>query len=249
MVLLSSGNTLYRYDMATNQVVNSIVYGTGVPPLIYSSADDILLETSPLLKRNPVTLAITGTFPGQTVLSTNLSGNSCGLAILNGNTVLYDYTNMTVVKTLNFISANIIFISNDNQYIFELVAGSNIKCYKIEGNNVILQWGKACVDFKLVPGKPDQVIIFDYWGNAAITEIAANKVILSFPAFGNSLNCVKDIDFASKTLVAWEDAPVTNIHLINYETGQLIKGLMCVSPNVRTKNGKLFISGRSINVN
>ena len=235
--------------MATNQVVNSIYLGNGVTPLIYSQSDDVLLETKPLQKRNPVTFGITGTFPGQSVLSTNLSGNSLGLAILNGNTVLYDYINMTVVSTLNFRSTNVVQISNDNQYIFELVPGSSIKCYKIDGNNVIPQWDKACEDFTLVPGKPGQVIIFDLLGNASVTEIATNKVVLSFQSFGYTANCVKDIDFASKTLAIWEDTSNPSIHLFNYETGQLLYSIKCVSSNVRTKNGKLFISGRSITAN
>jgi len=248
-VLLSSGNTLYRYDMTTNQVVNSVYFQNGVPSLIYSASDDVLLETNPLQKRNPVTFGITGTFPGQSVLSTNLSGNSWGLAILNGNTVLYDYINMTVVSTLNFNSPNVIQISNDNQYIFELVPGSSIMCYKIDGNNVIQQWSKACKDFTLVPGKPDQVIIFDLLGNASVTEIATNKVVLSFQSFGYTANCFKDIDFASKTLVIFQDLSNPTINLFNYETGQLLNSIKCVSSNVRTKNGKLFISGRSITVN
>jgi len=61
-VLLSWDNTLYRYDLATKKFNDSIVYGAEVPTLIYSPGDDVLLETNPLQKRNPVTLDITGSF-------------------------------------------------------------------------------------------------------------------------------------------------------------------------------------------
>jgi len=157
---------------------------------------------------------------------------------------------MAVVKTLNFKSNNIIQISNDNQYLFELIAGSSLNCYKIDGNNVILQWSKACVDFTLIPGKPDQVIILENTGNAAVTEIATNKALLTFHAFVYSAKSIIDIDYATKTLVTGEgNYRNVNIHLINFETGQLIKSVLCVISNVRTKNGKLFINRSSINVN
>jgi hypothetical protein len=210
--------------------------------MIYSPSDDVLLNNTPLTKRNPVTLDIIATITGQDNMSLNLSATAWGIARISGNAVLYDYKNMVAVNTLSFNSYNQIRLSDDNNYIFELEQNSILRCYKIEGSSVSLLWWKFIISYLQIPENPDKIVLLKSDGTVEIIQIATNQVINSFPtdAFG-----LCDVDPALKIIAVGSGNPLDyRIDLYNYENNQKIKSIKATNPYGFIKDGKIFTMGR-----
>lgn len=241
-ILLTNNNILYRYSVSTNHLTDSVSFINYAPYMIYSPSDDVLLNNTPLTKRNPVTLDIIATITGQDNMSLNLSATAWGIARISGNAVLYDYKNMVAVNTLSFNSYNQIRLSDDNNYIFELEQNSILRCYKIEGSSVSLLWWKFIISYLQIPENPDKIVLLKSDGTVEIIQIATNQVINSFPtdAFG-----LCDVDPALKIIAVGSGNPLDyRIDLYNYENNQKIKSIKATNPYGFIKDGKIFTMGR-----
>lgn len=241
-ILITTEHLLYRYNVSTNRLTDSVRFVSYAPYMIYSPSDDVLLHNSPLTKRNPVTLDLIATITGQDNMSLNLSTSAWGIARISGNAVLYDYKNMVAVNTLAFSSYNQIRLSDDNHYIFELEQNSILSCYKIEGSTVSLLWNKFILSYLQIPESPDKIVLLKPDGTVEIIQIATNQVINTFPtdAFG-----LCDVDPASKVIALGSGNPLDyRIDLYNYETNQKTKSLRVSNPYGFIKDGKIFTWGR-----
>lgn len=231
-VILQKGYKIYRYSIAPAQMLDSVTISDFSPDLILSPTDDVLLQESPLTKFNPSTLDKT-LLPNLRVDSDNLSLSSYAMANAGGASVLYDFKNLKVIDTLNLYNYFYKYISEDNKYIFEQSA-YNLKCYRIDSHALTLIWENPIRDFKLIPGSPGKVLL---WNNNILEtrDVASGQLISSF-----ATNCYSflDIDPASKLLMFIGNS--YNLEFYNYETGLKVKSLLALEGKFAFKNGILY---------
>ncbi len=180
-------------------------------------------------------------------MSQNLSLSSWGIAKADGKVILYDYKNMTTIKTLNFSSYGRIRISDDNNYILEQPNGDPFRCYKIEGSNVTLIWEKTIKEYFRIPGSPDKIMGLTMDNVINIINVSTGQVTSSFPIEGTSLI---DLDPSDKIISVGTVNSSTDcrIDIYNYETGQKVKSLKSMFLHGFLKNGRVYVPGASISI-
>lgn len=245
-ILLTGYNKIYRYRLSTGQYLDSLSYSPQNPGFIYSPADDVLLQIEPFLRIDPVKFETTSQFNNVYFNSLNLSLSSQGIAWIPGGIALYDYKNMKVLKPLNLISNSSLSISADSKYIFDRSPDYTLKCYNIEGEDITHTWDNSSIDYLLIPGSPDKIMIITPSFTIEIRDIATNQLIKSFPV--SSIEML-DIDPVNKiVMLRTGNGNDYILELYNYETGQKVKTLKATNFRFSIINGTIYSNRGTITV-
>lgn len=217
-ILFTDRSNLYKYSPLSGQIETTIPHPTHYPEYVLSPNFDKLFFGSNTEYISPPSLMI-NTVPAFNKLNSNLSLTNNGIGRASGSLTMYDYNNFVQGINLNITGISDLTISEDDKHIFNFDAYHEVlDCYEIINGQVTKIWTLPAIEYKLIPGQPDKIIVKNSV-SAEIRSISSNQVINSIPAAKHFLEDV----YSPQKLLLLYDYSNGNLEFYNYETCEKLK--------------------------
>ena len=236
-IFFRDATKLYKYSPSSGGIETVMLHPTYYADYVLSPNFDKLFFGSNTEYINPSTLQIV-TVPAFNNLISNLSLTNFGIGRVSGSLAMYDYDNFVQGISLNFTSIHELSISEDDKYIFDYNKWAEVlDCYEIINGLVTKIWTIPAIDYKVIPGQPDKIIVKNST-SVDIRSVSSNLVIISIPAAKHILNDV----YSPQKLLLLYDYYNSNLEFYNYETGVKLKTIHGGNANYYYSENTLFSS-------
>lgn len=217
-IFFSDESNLYKYSPFSGGIETVMPHPADYRDYVLSPNFDKLFFGSRTEYIDPSSLMII-TVPAFNHLISNLSLTNNGVSMIPGELVMYDYNNFAQGINLNAAGSGAWSISEDNKYLFLFDKYHEIlDCYNISNGQATKIWTLPAIEFKLIPGQPDKIIVKNST-SANIRDVSSNQVVISIPAAKHVLEDV----YSPQMLLLLYDYANDNLEFYNYETGVKLK--------------------------
>jgi hypothetical protein len=221
-VYLVTDQKLYRFDTDTRKLMDSVAISDW-DYFTLSPDNKILISGNDSKKYNPDNLSDQQDLNVMCWKLGSISNGSLGIANHDGNNLLYDFLNLTIISAFpEKYPEDDIYITEDSKYFLQAQNGSqSLNCYKIENELWTEKWTIPINTFSLIPGEPDKVMVL-YDNQCEIRSIETSQVLKTFEV--NSYE-IKGIDPVTETVLFRMPYPDKESKIYNYQTGEMLRDL------------------------